>query len=301
MLYVVGLSTAIAGAVLCVPVADWALEALHVSNMEGGRGYAIVCLWGPLAIVVGFLVGFVVSFLVRRGGFAGYALRQGLALLIIAVLIGGAGGFAYAMADHPPLIDGQNLALEIEVRVPTKGRSIEDLKTADLTIALVVSASDRSYSDLRWDGATRSDEFITVPAWAALNSKNAGREITAGINQENRQIFNVLLTASPKIGESWSEWTPPRQRFDGSKPAPEDQYLARYRVRFAAEYSPTPIPTSTPQDSPLPGEASVPEESDARGKRHAVDVYSIRKSRRRSGEDQRLHSRLRFRDGDHRS
>ena len=198
------------------------------------------------------------SFLVKRGGFAGYAIRQGLALLTIAVLIGGAGGLAYEMADHPPLIDGQNLALDIEVRVPTKGRSTEELKAADFTIALVVSASDRSYSVFRWDVSTRTEEFITVPAWATLNSKNAGREITAGIDKENRQTFNVLRTASPKkIDETWSEWTPPRQRFDGSKPAPDDQYLARYRVRFAAEYSPTPTPAATPQDSPMPDEASA--------------------------------------------
>lgn len=258
----VGLVTAFAGAVLCVPVADWAMEMLHVSNMEGGRGYAMVCLWIPLSIVVGFAVGFGVSFLVKRGGFAGYAIRQGLALLIIAFLIVCAGGLAYETADHPPLINEQNLALEIELRVPTKGRSIEELKAVQFTIALVVSASDRSYSDLRWSEATRTEEFITVPAWATLNSKNAGREITAGINGESRQIFDVLRTASPKkIDEAWSEWTPPRERFDGSKPAPDDQYLARYRVRFAAEYSPTPTPTATPEDSPVPEETQTTTES----------------------------------------
>jgi hypothetical protein len=265
----VGFVNAIAAAVLCVPVADWAMEQLHVSNFEGGRGYAIVCLWIPLSFIVGFVVGFGISFVVKRGGFVGYAIRQGLALFIVAILICGAGGLAYASADHPPLINDQNLALEIEVRVPTKGRSIEELRAADFNIALVVSASDRSYSDLRWSEATRTEEFITLPAWATLNSKNAGREITAGVNGESRQVFNVLRTASPKqIDEAWSEWATPRERFDGSKPAPEDQYLARYRVRFAAEYSPTPTPTATPtgqegtpEESATPNESETPAES----------------------------------------
>ena len=239
----VGFMNAIAAAVLCVPVADWAMDQLHVSNFEGARGYAVVCLWIPLSFIVGFAVGFGISFAIKRAGFVGYVIRQGLALLIVIILIGGVGGLAYASADHPPLINDQNLALEIEQRVPTKGRSIEELRAADFSVALVVSASDRSYSDLRWSDATRTEEFITVPAWATLNSKNAGREITAGVDGENRQIFNVLRTASPKqIDEAWSEWAPPRARFDGSKPAPEDQYLVRYRVRLAAEYLPTPTP-----------------------------------------------------------
>ena len=95
---------------------------------------------------------------------------------------------------------------------------------------------------MRWAEATQSNEFITVPAWAYLNSRNAERQVTAGVQNENRQIFNVLRRASPKIDEAWSEWTPPSQRFDGSKPAPQDQYFVRYRVRFASEYSPTPQP-----------------------------------------------------------
>ena len=254
----VGLVTAIASAIICVPIADWAMEALHVSNMEGGRGYAMVCLWIPLSIIVGFAVGFVVSFLVKRGGFAGYAIRQGLALLIITALIAGVGGFAYSTADHPPLIDRKNLALDIEVRVPSKGRSIDELKAAGFSVALVVSASDRDYSDLRWGEATRTDEYITVPAWASLNSRDAGREITAGIEGENRQIFNVMLTASPKKVDEWSEWAPARERFDRSKPSPEDLYFVRYRVRFATEYSPTP--PAIPQDSPVPEETPSPEE-----------------------------------------
>ncbi|MDQ6622058.1 MAG: hypothetical protein M3Y86_01050, partial [Verrucomicrobiota bacterium] len=78
---------------------------------------------------------------------------------------------------------------------------------------------------------------------------------------ENRQIFNVLLPASPKkVGDDWSEWTAPTQRFDGSKPAPADQYLVRYRVRFGDEYSPTPPPTN-PEPSPAAEESPTPNES----------------------------------------
>ena len=113
-------------------------------------------------------------------------------------------------------------------------------------------------------------DFIIVPAWAGLNSRKGERDLTAGVETENRQIFDIILRPSPPVSETWSEWTAPRQRFDGSKPAPNEQYLARYRVRFGAEYSPTPSPTpdeqiiiqeGTPDDSatPAPTETPTPE------------------------------------------
>ncbi len=139
-------------------------------------------------------------------------------MLITAALVGVVGGLGWATADHPPEIDGKNLALEIEVRVPRKSRTIDDLKAHDFTVALVISASDRNYSDMRWSEARAENDFIIVPAWSALNSRNAGREITAGVDGENRQIFNVILPASPKKADgTWSDWTGARQRFDGSK------------------------------------------------------------------------------------
>jgi hypothetical protein len=243
--------TACAGAALAAPISDWAMEAHHVSTMEGGRACAVIAIWMPLAFIVGFAIGFTIGMVSKRPGFAGFLLKQGISLAAVAALVLTVGGLSYAAADHPPLIDRRALALEMQVRVPAKGRSVAELQAQELDVALVVSASDRSYSDLRWAEATQSDEFIIVPAWARLKSRNANREITAGVKDENRQIFNVLRRASPKeIDEAWSEWTPPKQRFDGTKPSLEDQYLVRYRVRFAAEYSPTPTPTATPDERP---------------------------------------------------
>ena len=260
----VGFITAVAGVCAVVPVADWGMEMHHVSNMEGGRGCAMIGLWMPLAAVLGFACGFVVSVMTAGAGFVGYLKRQGIALAVAAVLLGLGAALTYSTADHPPLIDGKALALEIEVQAPAKGRTVEQLQAADFTVGLLVSASDRRYADLRWVDAVESNESIFVTAWATLNSRNAGREITVGTKDESRQIFSVMLPASPKkTTDEWSDWSPPRQRFDGSKPAPEDQYLVRYRVRFAQEYSPTPSPTLPPSESsPAPSEEeTTPPES----------------------------------------
>ncbi|MFN2476780.1 MAG: hypothetical protein ABR526_10635, partial [Chthoniobacterales bacterium] len=211
--------TGLVGALMAVPISDWAMEAHHVSTMEGGRACAAVAIWAPLAFIIGFATGFFVGLQLRGARFAGYLKRQAVALLIIAALVATGGAIGYATADHPPLIDNHPLALEIEVRVPSNGRSIEDLRAADFDVALVVSISDRNYAYLRWKEAVQTDEFITVPAWAPLNSRDAGREITARVRNESPQIFNVMRRASPKtIDDAWSDWAVPRQRFDGSKP-----------------------------------------------------------------------------------
>ena len=116
----------------------------NVSAMEGGRGCAVISLWMPLTFLAGFIGGFFVTLGIKRTGFAGYLICQGAALALVAILLGAAAGIGYATADHPPLIDGQNLALEIEVQVPAQGRSIEELRAVEFEVALVVSVSDRS-------------------------------------------------------------------------------------------------------------------------------------------------------------
>jgi hypothetical protein len=232
------------------------MSAHDVSNFEGGSACAMICLWMPLGGVAGFVCGFVMAFVVNGHGFAGFAKRQGIALVVAAALIGGTGLLVYASADHPPMIGGERISLEMEVRVPAKGRTVEQLRAEDFDVALVVSASDRNYSDMRWSDARIEAQFVVVPAWTTLNARNARRQITTGRRGESRQIFEVTLPAAPRqIEDEWSEWKAPTQLLDGNKPAPEDECFVRYRVRYTAEYSPTPPPPAKaigPTQTPTP-------------------------------------------------
>lgn len=62
------------------------MEAHHVSAMEGGRACAVVAIWMPLAFIAGAVIGLVVGLLIKRQGFAGYALKQGISLAAIVEL-----------------------------------------------------------------------------------------------------------------------------------------------------------------------------------------------------------------------
>jgi hypothetical protein len=228
----------IAGALLCLPVAFWGMEIHHASHFEGSSDFGVAFIWMPLAAIIGFLVGFGISFSTRRRGFPGYAYRQGIALLAIAGLIALGGGIAYATADHPraPTIDGKQLVLEIELRVPANGRTIEQLQAVGFAARVDAEHDYAPDSSLDWSRAVRTDEFITVPIWAALHSETNAREIAVWDAHESWHTFKVAAPAAPqKIDEQWSDWIVSVSPDTDKKERQVLECHARYRVRFAAD------------------------------------------------------------------
>jgi hypothetical protein len=213
------------------------MEIHHASHFEGSSDFGVVFIWMPLAAIIGFLIGFGISFSTRRRGFPGYAYRQGIALVALAGLIALGGGIAYATADHPraPAIDGKPLALEIELRVPANGRTVEQLQAVGFAARV---DADRDYvpdSSLLWSRAVRTDEFITVPMWAALHSETRAREIAVWDAHESWHTFKVAVPGSPqKIDEQWSDWIVAVSPATDNEQRQVLECHARYRVRFAA-------------------------------------------------------------------
>ncbi len=163
---------------------------------------------------------------------------RGIALVALSGLIALGGGIAYATADHPraPSIGGKQLALEIELRVPANGRTIEQLQAVGFAARV---DADRDYapdSSLLWSRAVRTDEFITVPMWAALHSETNTREIANWDAHESWHTFKVTVPASPqKIDELWSDWIVRVSPAIDNDQRQVPECHARYRVRFAAD------------------------------------------------------------------
>ena len=228
----------IAGGLLCLPVAFWGMKIHHASHFEGSSDFGVAFIWMPLAAIIGFVVGFAISFSTRRRGVAGYIYRQAIALLAIAGLIAAGGGIAYATAKHlrAPLIDGKQLVLQIELRVPTNGRTIEQLQATGFNARLDADPDEMPDSSPLFSRAVRTDEFITVPMWAPLNSETAPREIAAWDAHESWHTFKVAVPASPqKVDEQWSDWVVSLSPGTENKQRQVEECHARYRVRFASE------------------------------------------------------------------
>ena len=239
----VALVNGIAGALLCLPVAAWGMKIHHASHFEGSSDFGVVFIWMPLAAIVGFIVGFGLSFSTRRRGFPGYAYRQGIALLAIAGLVALGGGLTYATAirPHAPTIDGKPIALEIELRVPANGRTIEQLRATgfDARVDAVIEEDAPQASPL-WRQTVRTDDFITVPMWATLRANPMTYQIAAFDAHDSWHTFRVVMPPSPrKVDNQWSDWIVSFSYATNDSPRQVEECHARYRVRFAADRPPT--------------------------------------------------------------
>ncbi|MEP6955968.1 MAG: hypothetical protein ABI883_04025 [Chthoniobacterales bacterium] len=234
----VGLLTSIAGAALCLPVADWGMEIHHASHFEGSSDYGVVFIWMPFAAIVGFVTGFLASFCTRRRGLAGFLLRQTLALFAIAAVVALGGAVTYALADHPhpPTIDGKRLALQVELRVPTQGRTLQQLQATGFAARMDAEGDHTPHSALRWNETVITNEFITVPMDVQLNSQTTDRVIAVWDGHESWHTFRVATPAAPATcDEEWSDWLVRKTLSEDGKQRPMEECHARYRVRFADE------------------------------------------------------------------
>lgn len=234
----VGFLTSIAGAALCLPVALWGMEIHHASHFEGSSDFGVVFIWMPLAAIIGFVTGFIVSFCTRRHGLAGFLLRQTMALLAIAAVVALGGVLTYALADHPqpPKIDGKRLALQVELRVPRQGTTVEQLQATGFSARMDAEQDYKPRSALRWIEAVVTDDFVTVPMDVQLNSRTTTREIAVWDRHETWHTFRVKAAASPTApDEEWSEWIVSKTAAGHLKPGMMEECQARYRVRFADE------------------------------------------------------------------
>ena len=116
--FAIALITGIAAAALVIPVSDYLTQFYHVSNMEGQRGMLILFGIAPLTFIGGFIIGLVTAIVFRRA-VAGFIKAQGLSLAIVIALTGIVSFILYVAAEKPPTIDGKQIGLEFELRVPS--------------------------------------------------------------------------------------------------------------------------------------------------------------------------------------
>src|SRR2546423_10786814 len=114
----IAILTGLVGMFLAFFAAEWLTRLYHVSDFEGERAYAVVFLFAPAGFVTGVVLGFFAGVVFRWPGFAGYLKSQGLAIAGTVCFIGIISGISWLDSDHTPQINGKNVALEFELKVP---------------------------------------------------------------------------------------------------------------------------------------------------------------------------------------
>ena len=233
--FAIGVITAVVGMFLAIFASDYLTRLYHVSDMEGQRGMAVIFLFAPLGLVVGFLIGIIAALRTRWSGVVGFIKTQGLSILIVIAIAAAVSGLLWLGADKPPKIDGKELVLEFELKIPPAIQIPEELNDYTIRASLYANNKDNRYASIDLKSMTKQDGYVIVSGTAALMSHSANRSLFASIGNEpgGSQFIDLkTLPAAPrKENETWSDWTLATQRADLT-PVPETERIAvRYRVR----------------------------------------------------------------------
>ena len=233
--FAIGVITAVVGMFLAIFASDYLTRLYHVPDMEGQRGMAVIFLFAPLGLIVGFVIGIIVALRTRSAGFVGFIKTQGLSILIVIALAAAVSGLVWLGADKPPKIDGKELVLEFELKIPPAIQISEELNDYTIRASLYANNKDNGHATIDLKSMRKQDSYVVVSGTAALMSHSANRSLFASIGNEpgGSQFIDLkTLPAAPrKENETWSDWTLATQRGDLT-PVPETERIAvRYRVR----------------------------------------------------------------------
>jgi hypothetical protein len=184
-------------------IASFAAGSLHISTMEGARGY-FAALAGMLAGVLGF-VGAVWLVLHRRGVRGVKVALGGIAAFaLIIISTASAVGIWYSMQPHVLNRNGPEPLLRLEVRAPENvAPDIFANITAELT-------TDRNGADVVLEKAAETDR-LTRRGYVPLYYRTSHRLLAVKLPDGGARLYNLRLPANPmpKKYHAWSAWQKP--------------------------------------------------------------------------------------------
>src|SRR5438874_12541047 len=180
-------------------IASFAAGPLHISTMEGARGY-FAALVGMIAGVLGFIGA--AWLVLRRRGVRGVRAAVGgiAALALIIVYAASAVAIWYSMQPHVLNRNGPEPLLRLEIRAPQNIAIFADA-TAELT-------TDRNTADVVLE---KADETATRRGYVPLYYRTAHRLLALKFPNGGARPYNVRLpaTSRPTKFPAWSEWQTP--------------------------------------------------------------------------------------------
>jgi hypothetical protein len=228
----IALINGVAGAILGFIGGDLSTRAHNVSNFEGGRAMGIVFLIAPAGFVAAAIIGVIVALKMPEPGLTGYAKAQGVALLVAIVVAVAVFGYSLSRAPRPPMIDGQTLNLEFQVRMPD-GRTAPG-PDEEFTVLMTSRGygDDRHNAELKLDSTTTSEGRVVIPARAFLYTTTTQRFLVVNDVGGKYHWFDLPLRAKPLAGdEQWTEWWPAPGKSATSDINGNGGFQIRYRVQ----------------------------------------------------------------------
>jgi hypothetical protein len=230
--FFVAIVTAVIGALAAGIGGEWATRAHGMSNFEGGRAMFIAFVIAPLGLVAGIVIGIIVAKWIGGSGFGGTMSALGVAIGVTCALAFAASGIAVAVAPRTPMIDGQFLALDLDVRMPA-GRAAPRDSASPFSVLFYEPRGDhRRHAVLRHDSITESEGREVISGEAELNVVTSVRHVVINDGEDKHYWFDLPLKASPTLeDEQWTDWWPPPGQKASNDVSGTGGFQIRYRVR----------------------------------------------------------------------
>jgi hypothetical protein len=241
--FFVGVISAIAGLLLVGWLADRCVDWYNISSFEGGSGYFVVflALGGGIA---GFFIGVIGSWwATSRGGTflrsLGVALGIDVGLVAIATLL------AWGLADHPPMIDGRPLVVEVEILTP-EGLAAPDADGFSASVAVMTMDGDTGgYGSLDKDRARPEGTRWIHSASIPLQTSVPRKQIWVSWATSEALYFPLPLPSRPSEADfAWSDWRGPSNLYRDGEWL-EGDALPDFRIRTRVQFEPPPEPPPT--------------------------------------------------------
>lgn len=224
--FLIALMTGLIGLLSAGFVTNAYAQWYNVTSREGAAGFLVVgnaILGGFVAAVLGLVISRLIpvpTFWKAMGCSSGIVL--GIAGMLMLLF--------YVFADIPPRIDGAELTLEAEIRLPA-GEPKPEGKLS-FVLGSVADGVQRvsQPGEMKTQGARLEQNRWVLPAEAFLFTTRGKRMITAEVDGKTVAAFMVPLPGRPgKRNLEWSDWLPHPKA--GSPPWPDSKASYRYRVQ----------------------------------------------------------------------
>ncbi|HEX2617865.1 MAG TPA: hypothetical protein VHL57_10005, partial [Flavobacteriales bacterium] len=225
-------------AFITAPVADHVTKKMGVSNMEGGRGYAVIALI-LAGFVGGLIIGLVTTRVIGAVAWSQFWKVEGIALLAANVVLFGIAGACLATVPKPPLLNGRTLDLEVEIHVPTDLAPTAPFSEKNLRMSLYAGPKDNCYVDIDTARTRTEGDELVVRATASLNSAGMDRMFSLTVNDSVSYTLDMPLRPKPREADlAWTEPLPMRLSHITGTSYTYTRVLVRYRVVPAAPEQP---------------------------------------------------------------
>lgn len=232
----VALVSGAVGAFLGAAAASAYAAAVHMSNMEGGRGYFAIAI--GLLVGLGLMISATVFTLYRRGA-RGVWLLLGLAVTMLSLVATTAAGFGLYYLSQPQILNANAAPVQLQVELVGPANSTRD----DLLALEANLNTNLNTMPVTWrKDADGSNSPATIEGYVELYFRTASRTIVLELPNKEKRLFALKLPANPKSPryKEWSEWQGASfvDRPDLQNPihaSGESDYKIRYRVELPGE------------------------------------------------------------------